>query len=484
MKTDIVVIGAGISGLVASSLLAKRGFDVVLIEKEPFVGGYVRSFKRDGFIFDAACSFVGGVKEGEELNLIIRELNGEEKIKWLPLRSIRNILPDLSIDLDTWDFEDYIHRLIKLFPLEKASLLSYLKLIEKTGIELKRIRDISIIKRLFFPLFFPKLMKLFRATHGQVLNRFFKDEKLKLALSCLPVTLPPSKLSFLFVATLTSKVIAKGVYYPKGGMKSISEYFEKRLKNFAGKILTSHEVTNISLDKDIFKVKTKNEKTIFSRSVISAINPWQLSKILNYPFGLSLKKLTPSLSAFLVYLGIDSKLLSSDIPSFSYIRSDIGPEEEYRLNLSGNIAKKPTVIVNIPSLLDKKIAPEGKAILRIMTIVPYHYKKGWGEKEKEEIKKRVIDRVKEKLLPSIFDRIELSIVATPLTLERYTYNQDGAIYGLCATPNQIGPKRPSNKTKIDGLFLAGHYTRPAHGIVGAALSGKFAANLAQRWLKR
>ncbi len=145
MKTDIVVIGAGISGLVASSLLAKRGFDVVLIEKEPFVGGYVRSFKRDGFIFDAACSFVGGVKEGEELNLIIRELNGEEKIKWLPLKSIRNILPDLSIDLDTWDFEDYIHRLIKLFPLEKASLLSYLKLIGKTGIELKRIRDISII---------------------------------------------------------------------------------------------------------------------------------------------------------------------------------------------------------------------------------------------------------------------------------------------------------------------------------------------------
>jgi phytoene dehydrogenase-like protein len=51
------------------------------------------------------------------------------------------------------------------------------------------------------------------------------------------------------------------------------------------------------------------------------------------------------------------------------------------------------------------------------------------------------------------------------------------MYGLAATPRQFGRHRPPNRTSIKGLYLAGHYTRPAHGIVGAAISGSFAARM-------
>ncbi|UCC66514.1 MAG: NAD(P)/FAD-dependent oxidoreductase, partial [Deltaproteobacteria bacterium] len=67
--------------------------------------------------------------------------------------------------------------------------------------------------------------------------------------------------------------------------------------------------------------------------------------------------------------------------------------------------------------------------------------------------------------------------ATPFTLERYTANEGGATYGLAPTPRQFGRGRPANKTPIKGLYLAGHYTRPSHGIVGAAISGSFAAEM-------
>ena len=46
-KYDAVVIGSGMGGLTAASLLAKKGLKIVLIEKEKQVGGYVVSFKRD-----------------------------------------------------------------------------------------------------------------------------------------------------------------------------------------------------------------------------------------------------------------------------------------------------------------------------------------------------------------------------------------------------------------------------------------------------
>ncbi|MCK4648668.1 hypothetical protein KAT51_04000, partial [bacterium] len=51
----------------------------------------------------------------------------------------------------------------------------------------------------------------------------------------------------------------------------------------------------------------------------------------------------------------------------------------------------------------------------------------------------------------------------------------GAMYGLQVTPEQFGINRISQKTPIKGLYLVGHYTRPAHGVVGVILSGQFAA---------
>ncbi|MCP4666173.1 MAG: hypothetical protein GY849_07380, partial [Deltaproteobacteria bacterium] len=65
--------------------------------------------------------------------------------------------------------------------------------------------------------------------------------------------------------------------------------------------------------------------------------------------------------------------------------------------------------------------------------------------------------------------------ATPMTLARRTGNEGGAMYGLDAACGQVGPQRPPNRTTLDNLLWVGHYTHPAHGIVGSAMSGRFAA---------
>ena len=49
---DVVVAGGGLAGLVAARHLAEDGFDVTLFEREPTVGGRVRSTHADGFTFD------------------------------------------------------------------------------------------------------------------------------------------------------------------------------------------------------------------------------------------------------------------------------------------------------------------------------------------------------------------------------------------------------------------------------------------------
>ena len=57
--TDAIVIGAGPNGLVAANLLADAGWDVLVLEANPEIGGAVRSAEdvTDGFVHDTFSSF-------------------------------------------------------------------------------------------------------------------------------------------------------------------------------------------------------------------------------------------------------------------------------------------------------------------------------------------------------------------------------------------------------------------------------------------
>ena len=96
---------------------------------------------------------------------------------------------------------------------------------------------------------------------------------------------------------------------------------------------------------------------------------------------------------------------------------------------------------------------------------------------KEETAQRLIRIVGERYIPGLSEHITCIEAATPRTLERYTANEKGATYGLAPIPQQFGRGRPGNRASIKGLYLAGHYSRPSHGILGAALSGKFVAEM-------
>src|ERR1700674_848233 len=52
MDCEVVVVGGGIGGLTVAALLAERGIDVCLLERESRVGGCVTSFEKFGYSFE------------------------------------------------------------------------------------------------------------------------------------------------------------------------------------------------------------------------------------------------------------------------------------------------------------------------------------------------------------------------------------------------------------------------------------------------
>ena len=51
---DVIIIGAGVSGLTAAALLSKAGLKVCVLERHYLIGGYLQGFDRKGFVFDTA----------------------------------------------------------------------------------------------------------------------------------------------------------------------------------------------------------------------------------------------------------------------------------------------------------------------------------------------------------------------------------------------------------------------------------------------
>ena len=496
MKYDVIVIGAGMGGLTAATLLAKKGCKTLLLEKENQVGGYVVSFKRDGFTFDATGAFVGGYQEGGELHRIHEEMGIHEKVEFIPIRHIRNVYPGFEIRLQPGGFLSYAEALFDLFPNEEKGLKTYLSLIKRIGEEIKSYSEITAVQKIFFPFYFRNLIRFHRSSHQTILDHLFKGQEIKMALHSLPVTEPPSRLSFLFLAVMINKALMEGVFYPKGGMGKISEAMADAFRQTGGDLHLQREAEEILIrDGRVDGIRTKDGKTFQAPLVVSDVNPNLLVKMLpvefRKPFEKKIRHFEYSLSCFILYIATDLDLRGMDLPYFTYLRFLSDLEEEDRILRRGGIPRNPTMMVSIPTILDPTLAPPRQHILSVLTNVPYHYQEKWGGGDferyrhiKEEFSKKILHQLESKLIPGLRDHLLFHEAATPLTLERYTGNEMGAMYGLASTTHQVGNLRPPHQTSVPGLFQVGHYTRPSHGIVGTSLSGSFAAKAILKKLHR
>jgi len=486
-KQRIVVLGGGIAGLTAAALLAKRGHRVTLIEKESKVGGYVTGFWRQGFYFDATGAFLAACQTGGEFHHILDELGIADELRFKPIPAIRNIYPDFSLELDYRNPAEYVKGVMACFPDQTKALEQYSELTARLGREFLAFEKAAWWRKALMPLWFPTLFRCARHSHGAIIRRFFGDnQRIVQALSALPTTLAPSRLSYIFVAVMWAKVLKQGVFYPLGGMTKISESFAGALTRVGGQLLLGRSVRQIVCQgSKVTGVLLDNEETVTGDRVIGTFNPMLGQQMLDdgqklYGRMFDLSRYQASPSALLFYIGLPAAALPADWPYFVSIHTGRDIEQEAAALEQGSMENGLHLVITTPSLIDPSLAPAGHHSLKVLVHAPHAslYDQTYGTDENFA---RLRDRIQRLIKDSC--RIDLARdalfieKATPGTLLRYTGNEGGAMYGFDAACGQVGPQRPPIRTKLDNLLWVGHYTRPAHGIVGSALSGSFAANI-------
>lgn len=134
-----------------------------------------------------------------------------------------------------------------------------------------------------------------------------------------------------------------------------------------------------------------------------------------------------------------------------------------------------------PSLVNPKLAPEGKSSLMIQATSPTRWQDNWhwGDREKyaalkAATAKMIIGRA-EALVPDLASRIEFEDAATPLTYERYTANADGATSAWSWDPNAAFYEggmmaRMSVMTPVRNLLMGSCWINQIGGVPSAVIA--------------
>lgn len=471
---DVVVIGAGIGGLICAGLLARDGLKVLLVEQHYMVGGYCSTFHRGAFTFDAATHFYPLLGNPMTITGALLEKLGS-RTRWVKMDPVDHFhFPDGSSFSVSADFDEYVDELKATFPHEADALDKFFL----------KARDAYLYGLLYY--FRGREHERFGAlqhlTLQQVLDTDFKDRKLRLLLAadCAHWGSRPSRTSFVFDAMLRLSYFL-GNYYPEGGSQVFADDLARIVQEAGGDILMRSMVERIVVEQGAavgVEIATglgaaRRTVRVNARHVVSNAD---LKLTLERMLGPSIvgeqaiaavNALRPTNPCYLVHLGLHDTALSDLEPAAGY----------HWRSWNANDVVVDAFKIFIPTMYEPKMAPPGGQIIILQRVleIDYDHVADWRA-HKQHIEDDLLARL-EAEIPGVTSRVVTRQSASALTSWRFTLNLRGAMLGWEMSPEQLGPRRPGIEGPVRNLYICGHWTRPGGGITPVIVS---AVDVAQR----
>ncbi len=456
---DVIIIGAGIGGLVTGCYLTQAGLKVLLIEQRKEVGGYCRSFiLKNDLRFDACVHSLASCRVGGTLGKIINDLNLKNS-----LIIIETAIPNIIIFGEKKirfyrSLGKTIEEFIRSFPNEEANIVSFFRFVSNSD-----------------PLLFVRLRN---KTFCEFLDGLFKDKSLKRIIERIIListgVLPKDLSAFIGCSTFKEYVLDSG-YYPVGGMQSFSDALAKIVVSTGGLIKRGDKVEEIVLKEGrVAGVLLKKGVFLESPCVVSSSDVYQTfvnlirdCKVNKY-WESKINYMIPSMSAVCLYLSVERDIEKDiDFQSTLYfLNNSLSKDSEESIR----DYKRISFLVSCPSLLDKTISNGSRVPVLALTNAFFKSRDFWSLNKKFFVTE-IINKLKSEY-PEFFKTVSCRGVATPQTLYNWTSNYRGAAYGWAGIPSQLGDIDLKIKNDIKGLYLSGHWITKAHGVISAAYSGK------------
>lgn len=486
-KGKIAIVGAGPGGLTSGMLLAARGFEVEIFEKEPVLGGRNAPLKIGDYIFDTGPTFF-------MMKFILDSVFAEtgrdpqDYLDFIPLDPMYRLQFDDREVFVSSDADKMQKEIDRVFPGNQGKVEKFLRSEEKRLRSLLPClqRDYSRWNDLLAPEVMKVLPRLsFGRSLFEVLGDYFEDEKLKLSFTFQAKYLGMSPWecpgAFAIIPFIEHNY---GIYHIKGGLNKVSEAMGRIIVEEGGEIHTSTPVKEVMVKggKACGVELEDGTKVEADKVIINADFAYAMNELVARG---NLKKYSPervaskkySCSTFMLYLGLDKVY---DIDHHNIIFA-----EDYKKNVEDifkgyKISDDMSIYIQNPIKNDPTLAPEGHSAIYIL--VPIANRKAsfeWEEKQIKDYRDKVISAIKRKtIMKDIEDHIVVEKAITPSNWEEDYNVYRGATFNLGHNLSQMLYFRPRNRfEELRNCFLVGGGTNPGSGLPTIYESGRIASKL-------
>jgi 1-hydroxycarotenoid 3,4-desaturase len=484
----VVVVGAGVGGLVAAVELAARGLAVTLLERAAAPGGKLREVLAAGAPIDAGPTVFTMRWVFEE----IFAAAGSALDQHLRLRPAKILARHAWSDTERLDlFADVARSEAAIGEFAGAAAARGFRDFCARAKTIWRTLETSFIRsRHPTPLSLARdaglrgLGDLWRiapfATLWSALGEHFTDPRLRQLFGRYATYAGSSP--FLAPATLMliAHVEQDGVWLVEGGMHRIARALADLAVARGGRMRCAAEAAEIAVSAGkVTGVRLADGERIAADAVVFNGEPAALATgLLGRAASGAAVAVPPSArSLSAVTWAMRARADGFPLSRHNVMFSRDYPAEFADIFRGGRLPAAPTVYVCAQDRDADQLTPLPTGAERLLCLV--NAPPNGDAKSFTDVEIAACEQATFRLLAQCgltLERApEATVLTTPTNFERLFPGSGGALYGAAVHGPMASFRRPGARTKLPGLYLAGGSTHPGAGVPMAALSGRMAA---------
>jgi len=477
-KKKILIVGGGISGLSAGISAIQQGFEPLIIEKNPLLGGLCMGWKRKGFDVDGCIHWITGTKKGTQLYDMWKSVGAfkDEEIFHMPSWGTIDyegvqvpFLTDLAKAEEAW---------IKISPEDSKHIKKFFKTVKAyIDVELPTEAPTAYLsyKTLFKFIF--KLIKYFPTYELGLFSscdhyaKKFKHPALRYAITHIQ----PGKGNLYSMMFSYANIASGNGGNIKGGSLKFVENIANKYYELGGEVMLNTTVKKVKFyHRRAIGVILEDGRTINGDYVITCCDAnyalmnllkgkfpvHKLAKRYNHP------KKHPAPSCVLIHFAVED-MVNVDTPyNFSCEPFSVGGYKVDHINMR-SLSYDPMYVKGNKTVVQVMIDQYSKHFDYWKNLYKNQEK---YKKVKEIIAKMVMVQIEAKF-PELTGKISLLDVATPMTFNRYVNASRGTymgfLYNWYSSALMISGKVPF----LRKFYLSGQYVQCPGGLPLALVAG-------------